>query len=503
MPTAIKSFTVKDPLTVRDDMLRSYRNMMINRGVPNPQIGPGSDAFIWCTILANEIAVNNANLIIKADAQMVDTATGADLDRIGKTLGGLARRGAVGSNGRGTFGSSATSLIPTGAQLIDVAGLRYQVPTGGTYANGAVIPIAAIDTGSGTNQINGTVLRWVVAPPYAQPTVTVGAFGGSDGLVGGLDAENDETFRARILARLQNPPGAGNWSQIAGIAEASTPNVQKAFVYPAANGPGTVHVAVTAAATSVAASNARNRDVDSLTMSAIVSPYITGNVAEYVEVVVTTVTNVPTDMSIGLTLPAAPNATPPGPGGGWLDGTPWPAISGTGSTFVSVTAVTSSTLFTVNAPTAPTAGVSRIAFLDPNTWTINTAKVLSFSGTTGAYVITIDTPFPNIATGNYIFPQAQNQQTYVTALLSALALMGPGEKTSAAGLLPRALRKPFPQVAWPYSLGDSQLRAITNSGTEVIGTSWYARSTTTPALPGSISNPPNIIVPRNIGFYPQ
>ena len=308
--------------------------------------------------------------------------------------------------------------------------------------------------------------------------------------------------------------GGGNWTTFALLTAASTPVVQAAFVYPAANGPGTVHVACVAYASTLAASNARNRDVAASVMTSTVIPFVTGNVAEYAEIVVTTVTNQVVDVAVGLSLPSAPAATPPGPGGGWLDGLPWPSNStGAASFKCSITAVASTSQFTCDAPTAPIPGVSRIAWLDPSTWNLNTATVIAFTGTTGAYVCEIDTPWTNLITSFatytvlFVFPQMVNQTTYVTALLSAFAAMGPGEKTAAAGLLSRASRKPLPTTQFPYVLGNSQLQAITNSDPNVTASTWYYRGGLSapyaPTLPGSIANPPGIFVPRNISFYPN
>ena len=496
MTTPINKFVAKDEATIRDDLLRSKKNALANRGVTNLQYGPGTDEYISATATARELAVCHANTQILADQLMPDTATGSSLDRQ-LTIYGLSRRGASGSTGYVIFSSSQSSPVTVGTQLLDSTGLRYQVSVGGTYANNATIPVAAVDTGAATNHSAGDILRWVTVPPFANSTVSVAV----GGLTGASDTENDDTARARLLARLSVPPGAGNWSQMAALAAAASNKVQGAAVYPAVNGPGTVHVAIFGYTSSVQASNAKNRDVDTTTTNSIVAPYVGGNMAEYAELVLTTVTNVPIDVAFQLSLPASQNASPPGPGGGWLDGTPWPTLTG-GATSCAVTSVTSSTVFTVNANTAPAANVSRVAFLDPTTWVLNTAKVTAFSGSSGAYTITIDNPWPNIATGNFVWPQSANQAAYVAAALAAFASMGPGEKTAAAGPLVRGFRRPVPTSAWPYTVGPWMLRYLTNAGTEVSSAAFYTPSTVqTPAVPASVASAPNIYVPRNIGFY--
>ena len=500
MTINIKSFTTKDSSVIRDDILRTLRNGLQVAGVPNPQVGPGSDYYLWAQALANELAVIAVNTQIKADAQMPDSATGADLDRLLAQYG-LSRRGASNSTGAITLDCSATTLIGVNSQLTDSAGLRYQVSVGGTYVPGARVPLISIDTGKSVNHLAGDVLRWTVGPAFCNLNQLV-ALGG---LTGGADAENDDTARARLYTRLQNPPGSGNWAQVNAYAESSTPIVQKSFAYPAVNGPATCHVAVVGYATSVA----KNRDVDSVTLAGLVTPFILGAMPEYTEVVVTTVTNTSADIAINLSLPAAPTSQPAGPGGGWLDGAPWPQPYSV-SSCANVTAVTSSTVFTLNAGTLPTPGVSRCCFLDPTNWTLYFAKVLSFTGSLPSLTITIDQPFPNLAaalalggTGPMIFPQAQNTATYVAALLANIAAMGPGEKTANAGVLARGYRHPLTTQGWSYSLNASTLRAVTNSGAEVLDVSFNLRSVTTPAIPGAVSSPPAIIVPRHCGLYPM
>ena len=501
MAAPLYQFYVKDAGTLRDDMLRTLRNMLINRGVASPNVTPGGDYYGLAQAIGNEAAMAMANCQIMADQLMVDTAAGAQLDRVA-TIVGLTRRRAGSSLGFAINSASATTVIVTGAQLLDATGLRYQVTTGGTYFNADLVPVASLDTGSTTNLATGSLLRWQTPPPFCASTMSVSA----PGLVNGSDAEDDETFRARIYSRFQNFPSSGNWAYFANLATQSYPSVQAGYVYPAIQGPATYHVAVTAAPTLTN----KNRDVATATINGYVSPYIQGQSPEHAFSVITTVTNTPVDASFGLALPAAPTASPAGAGGGWLDGSPWPTST---TSLVTVSAVTSTTSFTVTSATLPTIGVSHIAWLSPINWQLYTALVTAVSGTTGAYVITIDTPFVGIAIGHAIFPQSQNQATYVSAILGAFALMGPGEKTTNASALIRGYRRPVPASSGQSALGPTALRAMTNSGTEVYDAQFYYRSdgTTTvvgnaglltPQVPASVSSPPLIFVPRNIGIYP-
>jgi Baseplate J-like protein len=517
----IGAFQTKTWQDVHDDVLRVIRQGMIRLGISsNPQLGPGSDEELWATAIANETQPLFVNLRILGDAQMPDTASindpptpvGADLQRL-MAIKGLSPRPAVGSVGFITLACSSTTTITgrtngpvgTGTQLTDTNGLRYEVTTSGTYSNGSLVPIASIDSGPSTNHAAGDILVWQSSPAFCNPKQPVA----TGGLTGGADQETTEAARARLLNLERNPPGSGNWAQVAGYATASSPLVQLAFVYPSVNGPSTCHVAVTAIPTS----SSITRAISATALAATVSPYVLGQMPEYTEVVVTATVDQPQDVAIGLTLPAAPTASPAGPGGGWVDGSPWPAISGLGQTSCTVTAVTSSTVFTVNAQTPPQDGISHVCMVDLTATNpigaLLRAKVLSHTGTAGAYVITIDTPFPNVAAGmggslgTLIFPDAVNMATYVAALLAQFAIMGPGEKTSNVTVLSRGFRHPAPQAASPYALDARMLKAIEDTGPEVFSTSFYIGSGATPSVPGSVSSAPNILIPRTIGFYPN
>lgn len=498
----MNQFVVKDAITVRDDILRTIRNGLIGRGVASPNVGPNTDFYVSATAIGNELSVIGANAIIKCDELMPDTAVDEALDRWGAIFG-LSLQGAAGSYGFIVNSSSATAPIAEGAQLQDAAGLRYEVTTGGNYDDGDLVPIRAVDVGADTNHDEGDTLQWASAPPYCADRVLVG----TGGLVNGVEAETQEGLRARILAKLQSAPASGNCSHVAEITETADVRVQKAFVYPAVQGPASLDVAAVAAPTDTE----KGRAIASALMTGTIAPYVEGELPEHSEVNVTTVVDVPVGVAFGLSLPEAPTASPPGPGGGWVNGTPWPAPDGSSSFRCTVTVATSSTTFTVDALTTPAVGITRIAWLSPLTWTLYTALVTAVSGTSGAYVITVDAPFVGIAVGNYIWPECENAQAYVNTVLDAFALMGPGEKTDNSSALMRGFRHPTPASSWPYSLGPHLLRPVT-AIEEVAAAQFFHRTdgTTTltgpsgsmsPDPPATSADAPNIFIPENIAFY--
>lgn len=507
------TFTVKSAAEHREDMLRTQRAMYTRRGITDPNVGPESDAYVVVTSLANELAVLGANAVIKADEFMPDTAEDDDdagTDGLSRwaTILGLAKRPAVGSVGHIIFDATAPSGVAAESELTDEYSQRYKVTVGGTYTNGEAIPVEAITAGRGTNLPAGSTLKWAgTAPAYSKPTAIVS----DGGLVNGADAETNEELRVRVLEYFQNPPSTGNWSHCAIIAEASTARVQKAFIYPAIGGGATVHAAVTASPT---ATN-KSRVVAPAVMTGIVIGYFQGQLPEHVYSVMTSVVDVPADVAIALAIPDAPTATPPGSSGGWLDGIPWPSVDAATQFRCVVTSVTSSTRFVCDAQTFPSAGVTRICWLSPLTWELHTAKVIALDAgsTAGAVDVTIDTAFPNLMAGAYIWPACTNAEAYVDAALHSFALMGPGEKSSSSGVLARGFRHPRSSASYPYVLGSHMTNALTKID-EVDNASFLYRAdgTTTltgaggsvsPQVPASLADAPNIFIPHHLGFYRQ
>lgn len=487
-----KQIATKTAEEIREDYLRTIKQGLINLGIQEPNVSAGTLDYVRGTALGQFGALLYLNVDLKADAQMADTAQGEDLIRIAKIYNLSLRSAGISSGNLILSSTVATSIaVPTGSQLIDDTGLSYQVSVGGSYFNEDEIPIDSIDTGSITNLAAGSTLRWVSPPPFVSKTALVS----EGGLTGGVDDETIEGLRTRVLEKIRNPPGGGNFSQLNDAAESSTVSVQKAFTYPAANGPATAHVAVITAATEAD----KTRDVNSLVLSTKIAPAVQAIIPESMEILTTTVQNQTADVAIGITIPAATNASPAGQGGGWTDATPWPTIA---AGYCRVTFVSTTTDFTVESEGEPIPGVTQICWLSPITWKLYTATITGFTGTAPNCLITIDTPFPNIAVGHYICPNAESAQDYFNSLLSAFNNLGPGQKTALAGLLPRAYRRPLVTESWPSDLNSQVLRRLTDDNDTIAAANFNYRSVTTPSIPALITDGPYILVPGNLGFYP-
>jgi len=507
---------VQSSSQIKANILRTIRNGIIElQGNPAPNVSDKSDFGIIAQGLANEVGVANNNAVILADDGMPDTATGPSLDRL-LAIYGLSRRPASPAFGAvDVIGASADIFVPAGQQLSDPSGNLFKVQVGGTYGlTTTVIPVVSVSTGSTTNDPSGTILTWVKTPAYFAPTVVVDA---TNPITGGQDAEDDDTARARLLKYLQNPPGSGNAAQIIDLAQASSTDVQTAFVYAADRGPGTYDVTVVAYA-EYATAQSFSRTIDNFDLNNVITPYILGAMPQYADCYVSTAKSFPFDVSVFLSLPSSPSSIPAGPGGGWLDPSPLsvPQYPGT------ATSSTPAAIYVVDGyalsgsdPTVPqntasqffvylaippaqgyattTSGQSTatysLSYVSPSTFVLYSAQTSNITKATAwgslaaypnLYNVSLNAPFYRTGSngplpGNWVFPTAVNTATYVTNALNYFAAMGPGERTNVAGLIPRALRQPIDPVAYPYRLDTRFLKAIINSGPEVYDATFNIR----------------------------
>jgi hypothetical protein len=537
------------------------------------------------------------------NANMIDTATGPDLDRLA-ALRGIFRKGATQSQGNVQFLTSSPQTIIAGTVLNAVNSLTYQVQVTSVYNNLENIPITSISTGSNTNLSVGTSMTWSVPPYNSQSTVLV-----STPLTGGTDTETDDALRARLIAVQQYPQQAGNASQLINVASTLDPLIQQAFVYPNFNGLGTLLFCLVGNqsdsyigrdiphllldnTTGTQQSVQAGLNADPVTLAPYnVYSFLDGYAGSYNIVqnmgnnlsndtssilgslpvtlgnsyatCVTTVNNIPTAMSLALSLPYPPgsavNVTPVIGTNGWLNYSPWPnpdAVSVAGyctvTTFVATASQPSpsANCFTINALSKinggllPTANVTQISWINRSDsqetgWIVETATITNYTDNgNNTFTVTISIPF-NYATGtsdfygalglvygDVIFPAITNAQTYLNNILTSYSVLGPGAITSSAGLLSLgAIRFPSSAATFPSLIDDRFLNTLLNNP-EIVeaqftnnefvnlivagqaasigsggGTLDFLYSTNILNSNPTPNAPPNIYIPCQVGFY--
>jgi len=151
--------------------------------------------------------------------------------------GSLGRKNATPSNGTVGFTGVPGVLIPEGSILYAATGQTYETLEFATLpATGAQpleVAIQSINPGANQNQPVGTVLAQATPVSGVDGAVTV------IDLRGGTDVETDDALRARVLARIRQPPMGGcaydyeQWAM-------AIPSVTRAWCAPRELGMGVV-----------------------------------------------------------------------------------------------------------------------------------------------------------------------------------------------------------------------------------------------------------------------
>jgi uncharacterized phage protein gp47/JayE len=137
---------------------------------------------------------------------------------------------AIAAIGKVEVGGMAGKPIPAGVVFKSPAGQRYfsekayKIPDGGN----ALVDVRAEKAGLESNLAAGSPLAIVSAIPSG---INSDAVVCETGILGGVDAESDEEYLARVLAALRNPVRYGKKDDYAAWAIDSSPEVSSAWEY--------------------------------------------------------------------------------------------------------------------------------------------------------------------------------------------------------------------------------------------------------------------------------
>lgn len=167
-----------------------------------------------------------------------DTAEAEILDRWATIWLTQPRKVATPAVGNTTFTGTNATLIPAGTVVQRADAVAFTTDADATISSGAVtVAVTASVAGAAGNTDAATALTMVVPVAGVNGSATVAA----GGLSQGSDTEADASLRARLIARIQQPPhGGADYDYIAWTLEVA--GVTRAWVYPQELGPGTVAV---------------------------------------------------------------------------------------------------------------------------------------------------------------------------------------------------------------------------------------------------------------------
>lgn len=143
-----------------------------------------------------------------------------------------------------SIGGTPAASLPQGAEFQRSDGVLFTTTASAVVdeSGNITVNLRAQEAGPEANTAEGLALSLVgnyAGIPASFTTI------GSDGIAGGYAAETPEEHTARILFRIQNPPGPGNKSDYKRWAREASPGVGDAYVYPLYNGAFSVAVFIT------------------------------------------------------------------------------------------------------------------------------------------------------------------------------------------------------------------------------------------------------------------
>jgi uncharacterized phage protein gp47/JayE len=177
-----------------------------------------------------------------------DTATGVFLDKIAA----IYLINADGSRGRkpATYATGSASVVATVAGTLLPAGTQFSALNGLAQIVIQSVSATTVDISSTSFAIRSLTAGAIANLPASSTITITAAIPGLDAgsphivaLSGGADEETDDALRARLLARLSNPPMGGDASDYVAWALA-VPGVTRAWCSPNEMGPGSVSIRV-------------------------------------------------------------------------------------------------------------------------------------------------------------------------------------------------------------------------------------------------------------------
>lgn len=217
---------------IRNQYLRDLQNQN-----PAAHVHVGSDNHVRASALAAlaEGQYQHQEWILRQ--VFADTADSAYLEKHAAKYG-IYRKTATTASGRVRITGAAGAAIPPGQQIV-VGGLTYLTTEAAVIGGGGSVEVAVSAPAAGVayNQ-NGNQNGRLQSAPAGTDTVAVLLE-----MVGGMDAETDESLLARYEERLRTPAAGGNARDFRNWC-LEVPGVVDAYIYPLRRGNGFVDAVI-------------------------------------------------------------------------------------------------------------------------------------------------------------------------------------------------------------------------------------------------------------------
>jgi uncharacterized phage protein gp47/JayE len=471
---------------LKRQFLEDIELQCVDAGIDSPPVNRGTHWDLSATSTANigSVLVFNQQML---DKDGDPTRAEGDALEEWRIKIGLPEVPPSVSSGEITTVVIGVGTIPVGLQFTAPNGFRAKTITAATGTG--LLPVSAemLDVGEDGDIDTGTKVKFNAPPPNVLVDATV-----TSAFTGGTSTETDTKKRDRVLNRLRNPPGGGNWSQIREIAMSASGAVSGAYCYPALGGPGSMKVVVTSTG------DATNRAITStMELDKIRSAIANEFPEDLNKYVVQSVANLPVSVGVGLDLPIVGS-------GAWLASGPRrPAVViGTLGTLLNLQAATSGDVIN-NVAVGDTVAYWSVADQRFYTSTVTVVYVTAtglcnfdhspwLDGGTGPLV------------GEWVCPACDGIVELGAAWLAAMIGLGPGENVASSNpRFTRAYRHPAPSAGNPHSLTNVQLAALQEAQPAITGSEYLLRSpVSTPTVPALLMDAPNCLTLANFGVYP-
>ena len=216
------------------DLIKRVRNDVLSR-LSATDLLRRNDAEVQAVSLAGAVHGLYGFLDWIAKQILPDTADEDILARHASNWG-VPRKPQTEATGTYTFTVAAGAVILAGTYLQALDGVQYQTTADAVVVGAAATaPIVAVNAGAAGNRAAGQNMTLV------SPVNGVQASGVAGLLSGGADLESISAWRARVIARIQQPPqGGASYDYVAWALQVA--GVTRAWVYPQELGAGTVTV---------------------------------------------------------------------------------------------------------------------------------------------------------------------------------------------------------------------------------------------------------------------
>lgn len=199
------------------------------------KLTPMSFLSIIAVALAGAVHLLHGHIAWASRQLFPDQAEDEFLDRWA-SIWGIERTAAVYATGNITVNGTNGTLVPTGIRFKRSDGSFYVSTSSGTITGGvATVAAKAVNAGEAGNAEAGTSLTLV----NSYSGINSDAVTAAGGITNGADSEGDESLRARLIDRIQQPPHGGAKFDYEKWAK-EVNGVTRAWAYPLALGAGTV-----------------------------------------------------------------------------------------------------------------------------------------------------------------------------------------------------------------------------------------------------------------------